>query len=271
MTGPRPGPGELSAAELRVVILVGQGLTNQEAGKRLGLSPSTIKSHLERIGDRLGIGERAGIVAYAIRSGQWRVEQDRPAPSRFSVAHAQVLELLVLGVPNAGIGERLELPYETVRSRVERMQVLFGVRTRAAVPVGAARCGLLRSFPGRGPERASEGLGASSASTGTVVMGSGPYVAPVPAVGVFGAGRMVRDAPWVPIPGPRASVVAPAGASEGPTAIGASPRTLRAGNPLSGPHRAGPGPVPAAARIPEAPAGPPGARLAPLCPESDPA
>ncbi|MET8751036.1 AAA family ATPase [Streptomyces sp. NPDC004667] len=50
---------ELTAAELRVVRLVAQGLTNQQAAEYLSLSPHTVSSHLRRAFTKLDVTSRA--------------------------------------------------------------------------------------------------------------------------------------------------------------------------------------------------------------------
>jgi len=58
----------LSAREVEVLQLVAAGYSNAEVGHQLGLSGSTIKAHLARIGRRLGSGDRAHLVALAMRT-----------------------------------------------------------------------------------------------------------------------------------------------------------------------------------------------------------
>ena len=58
----------LSAREVEVLQLVAAGYSNGEVGHQLGLSASTIKAHLARIGRRLGSGDRAHLVALAMRT-----------------------------------------------------------------------------------------------------------------------------------------------------------------------------------------------------------
>lgn len=65
---PRPG-ARLTDRELAVLGLVADGRSNREIGRLLGLSSLTIKSHLARISRKLGTGDRAGLVARAIRAG----------------------------------------------------------------------------------------------------------------------------------------------------------------------------------------------------------
>ncbi len=60
---------ELSGREIGVLRLVAQGCSNREVGDRLGLSALTVKSHLARISRKLGTGDRAQLVAIAVRSG----------------------------------------------------------------------------------------------------------------------------------------------------------------------------------------------------------
>ncbi|RJQ85081.1 response regulator transcription factor [Amycolatopsis panacis] len=65
-------PHELSAREIEVLQLAADGQSNKEIGERLSLSALTVKSHLSRIGRRLGSGDRAQMVALAMRAGVLR-------------------------------------------------------------------------------------------------------------------------------------------------------------------------------------------------------
>ncbi len=62
-------PRELSAREVEVLQLVADGQSNKEIGEALNLSALTVKSHLSRIGRKLGTGDRAQMVALAMRAG----------------------------------------------------------------------------------------------------------------------------------------------------------------------------------------------------------
>jgi DNA-binding NarL/FixJ family response regulator len=63
------GPEGLSGRELEVLRLVAEGRTNRDIGEVLGLSALTVKSHLARIARKLGTGDRAEMVALALRAG----------------------------------------------------------------------------------------------------------------------------------------------------------------------------------------------------------
>jgi len=63
------GVDSLSAREIQVLQLVAEGKSNKEIGEDLGLSALTVKSHLARIARKLGTGDRAEMVATALRSG----------------------------------------------------------------------------------------------------------------------------------------------------------------------------------------------------------
>lgn len=71
--GQRRAPGgadlDLSTRELEVLQAVADGCTNNEVGEALGLSGLTVKSHLARIGRKAGTGDRAQMVALAMRAG----------------------------------------------------------------------------------------------------------------------------------------------------------------------------------------------------------
>lgn len=63
------GPDGLSAREIEVLSLVAQGRSNRDIGGELNLSALTVKSHLARIARKLGTGDRAEMVAVALRAG----------------------------------------------------------------------------------------------------------------------------------------------------------------------------------------------------------
>jgi DNA-binding NarL/FixJ family response regulator len=60
---------ELSPREVQVLQSVADGHSNHEIGEALGLSALTVKSHLSRIGRKLGTGDRARMVVLAMRAG----------------------------------------------------------------------------------------------------------------------------------------------------------------------------------------------------------
>jgi DNA-binding NarL/FixJ family response regulator len=63
------GISDLSGREVEVIRLVADGQSNKEVGDTLGLSALTVKSHLARIARKLGTGDRAEMVALALRAG----------------------------------------------------------------------------------------------------------------------------------------------------------------------------------------------------------
>lgn len=62
-----PGTPALTVREVGVLCLVADGKSNREIGERLALSALTVKSHLARISRKVGTGDRAEMVAFAIR------------------------------------------------------------------------------------------------------------------------------------------------------------------------------------------------------------
>lgn len=59
----------LTEREREVLALVGQGLTNEEIGKRLFLSPLTAKTHVSRMMSKLGARDRVQLVVVAYETG----------------------------------------------------------------------------------------------------------------------------------------------------------------------------------------------------------
>jgi two-component system, NarL family, nitrate/nitrite response regulator NarL len=66
--GASPGP-LLSARERQILRLVADGLPGPEIGRRLFIAPSTVKSHLASIYEKLGVSDRAAAVAEGMRRG----------------------------------------------------------------------------------------------------------------------------------------------------------------------------------------------------------
>ena len=65
----RPDPTPLSKREKEILQKVAFGATTKEVAKDLVISPHTVKTHLERIFEKLGANDRAQAVAIAFRSG----------------------------------------------------------------------------------------------------------------------------------------------------------------------------------------------------------
>ena len=59
----------LTAREAEILVLVGQGLSNKEIARRLGISVHTVKFHLEALFEKLGATSRAEAVVIGLRNG----------------------------------------------------------------------------------------------------------------------------------------------------------------------------------------------------------
>lgn len=67
----------LTRRELSVLELVAAGDTNEQVASSLGISPLTVKKHLERMSEKLQATNRAALVARA-----WRSHADSPDSTR---------------------------------------------------------------------------------------------------------------------------------------------------------------------------------------------
>lgn len=75
----------LTEREREMVAFAGLGLSNAEIGRRLHLSPATVKTHLNRSMVKLGVHDRAQLVVVAYQTGLVRPGDpvpDRPGPAR---------------------------------------------------------------------------------------------------------------------------------------------------------------------------------------------
>ncbi|AOL22763.1 two-component response regulator [Erythrobacter litoralis] len=57
----------LTKREREVVELVAEGLTNKEIARQLGISPATVKVHVERLIGKLGVADRTQAAVLAVR------------------------------------------------------------------------------------------------------------------------------------------------------------------------------------------------------------
>ncbi|MFT4083968.1 MAG: response regulator transcription factor [Nocardioides sp.] len=67
--GRLPGVDPLTEREAEVTALVAQGLSNQEIGERLFISPATAKTHVNRAMMKTGARDRAQLVVFAYEAG----------------------------------------------------------------------------------------------------------------------------------------------------------------------------------------------------------
>ena len=59
----------LTQREREILSLLADGLGNKQIAAQLGISPSTVKTHLEVLFDKLDVASRAEAVAVAVRRG----------------------------------------------------------------------------------------------------------------------------------------------------------------------------------------------------------
>ena len=56
----------LTVRERDVILLVSEGLSNKEIGRRLDIREGTVKTHLHNIYQKVGIANRTALAAFAI-------------------------------------------------------------------------------------------------------------------------------------------------------------------------------------------------------------
>jgi DNA-binding NarL/FixJ family response regulator len=64
-----PAAGKLSARERDLVILVARGRTDAQIAAELYISIRTVRSHLDRIGDKTGCRRRVDLTRLALTAG----------------------------------------------------------------------------------------------------------------------------------------------------------------------------------------------------------
>lgn len=65
---PTGAPEGLTPQEMKVLRLVGDGLSNRQIAERMQVAPSTVRSHLKHLYGKLGLRSRSEAVTYALRN-----------------------------------------------------------------------------------------------------------------------------------------------------------------------------------------------------------
>ncbi len=65
----KANPSRLTAREAEVLQLVAEGAANKQIAATLGISIKTVEKHRQRLMDKLGIHDTAGLTRYAIATG----------------------------------------------------------------------------------------------------------------------------------------------------------------------------------------------------------
>jgi NarL family two-component system response regulator LiaR len=65
----QPAPESLTEREMSVLLLIAQGLSNQEIADRISVSESTVRAHVSRILGKLHLTNRTQAALYAVREG----------------------------------------------------------------------------------------------------------------------------------------------------------------------------------------------------------
>jgi len=68
-SGPAEPPDGLTARETEVLLLIAEGLTNQEIARTLHVSTATVKTHINNLFAKTGLKDRAQAVRYAYGKG----------------------------------------------------------------------------------------------------------------------------------------------------------------------------------------------------------
>ncbi|MFG2785559.1 response regulator [Streptomyces prunicolor] len=68
-SGPAEPPDGLTARETEVLLLIAEGLTNQEIARTLHVSAATVKTHINNLFAKTGLKDRAQAVRYAYGKG----------------------------------------------------------------------------------------------------------------------------------------------------------------------------------------------------------
>jgi DNA-binding NarL/FixJ family response regulator len=125
----------LTPTQLRVALLVTDGLSNKEIARQLGMRPETVKLHLRHIIRRLGVTNRTGVAMRLHYRVPFLVTPDhRESLHDLTPTQCQILGELVKGLNSKDIGRAVGKREETVKTHLSHAYAILGVdnRTQAA-------------------------------------------------------------------------------------------------------------------------------------------
>ena len=128
----------LSPREVEVLALIADGLSKEQAGRRLGISGPTIKSHLSRIYSALGAVNSAHAVAIAHCRGEIGPRGRVPRNPGLSWREMQVLAAVAAGLTVEEVGRTMYLSPHTVKSHLHHVYTKLGACSRAVLVATAS-------------------------------------------------------------------------------------------------------------------------------------
>lgn len=142
---PVAGDTHLTAREVQVLRLIADGRSTAEIARDLHLSENTVKSHVSRMVQRVGVPDRAALVDVGIRARIIPMGQV-PAVS-LDPAERRLRDLIAEGLTYREIGVRLRLSVPAVKYRAGVLMSRVGAKDH----VHLVR---LTALPGSRPRRA---------------------------------------------------------------------------------------------------------------------
>lgn len=123
---------KLTPTERLVVDLVSQGLTNKEVAARLGRSPLTIKSHLNRISGKCGgrHGRADIILAFGTSVSSLQVHLFKQSWDSLNRYAYIIASLAAQGMTNQQISSRIGISVDSVKYRLRKIFQQLGVSRR---------------------------------------------------------------------------------------------------------------------------------------------
>ncbi|WP_280316717.1 LuxR C-terminal-related transcriptional regulator, partial [Nocardia wallacei] len=149
---PFDSTGTLTDLEYVELELAAADMSLREIGVALGSKDTTVRAHLRRVQQALGVDNRAAAVAAAIARGILpRTDAGITARARATAAtpelterEHEVLDLLAQGLTSGGIATALGgLAVDTVNAHVDRIGAKLGTNSRAGMVATALRTGIL--------------------------------------------------------------------------------------------------------------------------------
>lgn len=131
-----PAPDEtisppLSSQEREALLGISQGRTTAETARDMGVSDSTVKTYILRIGGKLGTSERAGMVDLAYRRGHL----DVPGPVDYVVELPEEQRTVLAGLAGGKTVEEIaageKRPLDDVRKDARRLLRALGASSAA--------------------------------------------------------------------------------------------------------------------------------------------